>query len=71
MTTTDTNEPTTKIPTPLYAAAGAGDLAMERLRKLPLPPEITFFDVGTEVKDNVAIESLDYSRLMVGVGQKI
>lgn len=25
----------TKIPAPLYAAAGAGDLAMERLRKLP------------------------------------
>jgi heparin binding hemagglutinin HbhA len=32
MTTTET---TTKIPAPLYAAAGAGDLAMERLRKLP------------------------------------
>ncbi len=44
---------------------------LDRLRKLPLPPEITFFDVGSEVKDNVAIESLDYSRLMVGVGQKI
>src|ERR1051326_7281905 len=25
----------TKIPAPLYAAAGAGDLAMERLRKIP------------------------------------
>jgi hypothetical protein len=44
---------------------------LERLRKLPLPLEITFFDVGSEVKDNVAVESLDYSRLMVGVGQKI
>ncbi|MDR3401502.1 MAG: VWA domain-containing protein [Chthoniobacter sp.] len=44
---------------------------LDRLRKLPLPPEITFFDVGSEVKDNVAIESLDYSRLMVGIGQKI
>jgi hypothetical protein len=33
---------------------------MDRLRKLALPPEITFFDVGSEVKDNVAIESLDY-----------
>lgn len=30
MATTDT-----KIPGPLYAAAGAGDLAIERLRKLP------------------------------------
>src|SRR5258705_5387956 len=26
---------TTKIPGPLYAAAGAGDLAIERLRKVP------------------------------------
>ena len=30
--TTETN---TKIPAPIYAAAGAGDLAIERLRKLP------------------------------------
>lgn len=44
---------------------------LDRLRKLTIPPEITFFDVGSEVKDNVAIESLDYSRLMVGIGQKI
>lgn len=44
---------------------------LDRLRKLPLPPEISFFDVGSEAKDNVAIESLDYSRLMVGIGQKI
>jgi len=28
-------ESTTKIPAPIYAAAGAGDLAIERLRKLP------------------------------------
>ena len=42
-----------------------------RLRKMQIPPEITFFDVGAEVKDNVAVESLDFSRLMVGVGQKI
>src|SRR5829696_6485230 len=27
------NQP--KMPNPIYAAAGAGDLAMERLRKLP------------------------------------
>lgn len=44
---------------------------LDRLHKLTIPPEVTFFDVGTEVKDNVAIESLDYSRLMVGIGQKI
>jgi uncharacterized protein YoxC len=30
-----TAETTNKIPAPIYAAAGAGDLAIERLRKLP------------------------------------
>jgi hypothetical protein len=29
------NTETTKIPAPLYAAAGAGEIAIERLRKLP------------------------------------
>src|SRR5258708_5744994 len=43
----------------------------DRLKKLPIAPQITFFDVGSEVTDNVAIESLEFSRLMVGVGQKI
>jgi hypothetical protein len=45
--------------------------SIARLKALPSAPTITFFDVGSEVKDNVAIESLDFSRLMVGVGQKI
>jgi hypothetical protein len=44
---------------------------LTRLRHLPVSPLITFFDVGSEVKDNVAIEGLDFSRLIVGVGQKI
>jgi hypothetical protein len=44
---------------------------LDRLRKMPLPPDIVFFDTGSEVKDNVAIESLEFPRLMVGVGQKI
>jgi hypothetical protein len=44
---------------------------LDRLKKLPLAPAITFFDIGGEVKDNVAIESLDFSKLMVGVGQKV
>ncbi len=30
-----TETPNTKIPAPLYAAAGAGDLAYKQLRKLP------------------------------------
>ncbi len=45
--------------------------SLDRLKKLPLPPGITFFDVGAEVRDNVAVESLEFSRLMVGVGQKV
>lgn len=45
--------------------------AIERLKKLPVPPVITLWDVGAEAKENVAVESLDFSKLMVGVGQKI
>lgn len=42
-----------------------------RLNKSAAPPSITFFDIGPEVRENVAVESLDFSRLMVGVGQKV
>ena len=35
MSTETTTSTTRKIPTPLYAAAGAGDLAYQRLRRLP------------------------------------
>jgi hypothetical protein len=45
--------------------------ALERIRKQPAVPNVTFWDVGQEVKENVAVESLDFSRLMVGVGQKV
>ena len=44
---------------------------LERLRKQPVAPNIVLWDVGQDVKENVAIEGLDFSRLMVGVGQKI
>ena len=44
---------------------------IERLKAMPVPPSITLWDVGQEVKENVAVESLDFSRLMIGVGQKI
>ncbi len=45
--------------------------ALTRIRSLPTAPGVTFWDVGQEVKENIAIESLDFSRLMVGVGQKV
>jgi hypothetical protein len=45
--------------------------AIGRLKQLPVPPNITLWDVGVEVKENIAVESLDFSKLMVGVGQKV
>jgi hypothetical protein len=44
---------------------------LTRLRQRSVSPMVTFFDVGNEVKDNVAIEGLEFSKLIVGVGQKI
>jgi hypothetical protein len=45
--------------------------AIDRLKKQQYAPNLVFWDIGQEVRENVAIESLDFSRLMVGVGQKI
>lgn len=45
--------------------------SLDRLKKLKFPPTVTLWDVGVEAKENVAIESLDFSKLMVGVGQKV
>ncbi len=59
-----------RISFPAHEDAALGQ-ALERLRQLPVPPSVTFFDIGDEVKDNVAVESLEFSRLMVGVGQRI
>jgi hypothetical protein len=44
---------------------------IDELKKQPVPPGITFFDIGQEIKENVAVESLEFSKLMVGVGQKV
>ena len=51
----------TKIPTPLYAAAGAGDLAYQQLRKLPA--------VLTELSDR-AVASLRTANAQAGELQK-
>src|SRR5262245_61648675 len=45
----------TKIPTPLYAAAGAGDLALQQLRKLPAK--------AAELRDRMAASDLDLEKL--------
>lgn len=39
------------------------------LEGLPVQPRVTFLSVGEETRDNVAVESLDYSKLVHGVGQ--
>src|SRR5438876_405770 len=39
---------------------------LDRLQKMPVPPKLTLFEVGSETTDNVAVESLDFSQLMVG-----
>ena len=44
---------------------------LDRLKRLSIAPEVIFWNIGSEVRDNVAVESLDFSRLMIGVGQKI
>jgi hypothetical protein len=43
----------------------------QTLKKLPLPPRLTLFPVGTEGRDNVAVESLDFSHLVFGIGQRV
>ncbi|MCX6878171.1 MAG: BatA domain-containing protein [Verrucomicrobia bacterium] len=45
--------------------------ALARLQHLPTPPTITLWNVGIDARENVAVESLDFSKLMVGVGQKV
>jgi heparin binding hemagglutinin HbhA len=56
-----TEQTKTKIPTPLYAAAGAGDLAYQQLRKLPT--------VLTELSDR-AVASLRTANVQANELQK-
>jgi hypothetical protein len=53
MTTTDTKKQ--RIPTPLYAAAGAGDMAYRQLRKLPAKV--------AELRERVGGSDVDVDRL--------
>lgn len=50
---------------------GALGEMITRLNRLPVPPAVTFFDIGQEIRENVAVESLEFSKLTVGVGQKV
>ena len=40
------------------------------LKKLPVAPQVTFVNVGREDKNNVSVQSLEFSRFLLGVGQK-
>jgi hypothetical protein len=40
------------------------------LRKLPVAPQVTFIHAGREDINNVSVQSLDFSRFLLGVGQK-
>ncbi len=43
----------------------------DTLKKAQFPPQLTLFHVGAEGKDNVSVESLDYSHLVLGIGQPL
>jgi hypothetical protein len=40
------------------------------LKKLPVTPGVTFMHIGREDRNNVSVQSLDFSRMLLGVGQK-
>ncbi len=44
---------------------------MSLLQEAPLPPRLTFMQVGQSDAENVSVESLDFARLILGVGQPI
>ena len=40
------------------------------MKQLPVVPEVTFLHIGHEDKNNISVQSLDFSRFLLGVGQK-
>jgi uncharacterized membrane protein len=52
---------------PGVARAHLADL----LGRGPVKPTVTFFKVGRDVTDNVSMEKLDFSRMILGVGQQL
>ena len=51
--------------------AAARGRALQTLKRLPIPPRLTFLHVGTESRDNVAVESLELPKLALGVNQPL
>jgi len=52
-------------------SADARARALELVQNLPVPPRVTLFRVGKEVAENIAVESLEVSRPVLGVGQNV
>ena len=40
------------------------------LQQLPVTPGVTFMQIGREDKNNVSVQSLEFSRFLLGVGQR-
>lgn len=40
------------------------------LKQIPVPPDVTFMHIGREDKNNVSVQSLNFSRFLLGVGQR-
>ena len=40
------------------------------LKQLPVTPGVTFMQIGREDKNNVSVQSLEFSRFLLGVGQR-
>ncbi|MEI8063846.1 MAG: VWA domain-containing protein, partial [Verrucomicrobiota bacterium] len=40
------------------------------MKQLPVTPAVTFMHIGREEKNNLSVQSLDFSRFLLGVGQK-
>jgi len=51
--------------------AEARERALDLVRNIPIPPRLTLLRVGKEATGNIAVESLDVSRPIIGVAQNL
>lgn len=52
------------------ATAPARAQVLQLMRQMPIRPSLTLFPVGRPAEDNVAVEAIRFSRLVLGVGQE-
>jgi Aerotolerance regulator N-terminal/CARDB len=54
------------------AISSAGSTRLrDEIEAMPIRPSVTFLRVGGEVDDNVSVDSIDFSRRALGVGQSL